>query len=153
VDALLSGAVLRPEETWWWLDVPFRPRQQGAPKWTHQAASGNHGFVVNTQHIVASKGFRDQKTPAAGKLFFEIMKVSVNDINAQNLRMSCWREHAAGHQRGIPTDGSGRTKTFTAGYPKPWTRLKKISQISLWRISILHKELARPNSIYVCARS
>lgn len=41
---------------------------------------------MNTRHIVANKDFV-QKNPAAGKLF-EVMKVSVNDINAQNLRMS-----------------------------------------------------------------
>jgi glycine betaine/proline transport system substrate-binding protein len=46
----------------------------------------NYGFVVNKQQIVANKAFV-AANPAAGKLF-EIMAISVADINAQNLRMS-----------------------------------------------------------------
>ena len=45
----------------------------------------NYGFVINTQRIVANRAFVE-KNPAAGKLF-EVMKLSVGDINAQNLRM------------------------------------------------------------------
>ena len=81
------SAELRPGKDVVWLEVPFSslPGEQ-AKMDTKQPSGKNYGFVVNTQHIVANKDFV-QKNPAAGKLF-EVMKVSVNDINAQNLRMS-----------------------------------------------------------------
>ena len=81
------SAELRPGKDVVWLEVPFSslPGEQ-AKMDTTQPSGKNYGFVVNTQHIVANKDFV-QKNPAAGKLF-EVMKVSVNDINAQNLRMS-----------------------------------------------------------------
>ncbi|MEO5606912.1 MAG: glycine betaine/L-proline ABC transporter substrate-binding protein ProX [Polaromonas sp.] len=81
------SAELRPGKDVVWLEVPFSslPGEQ-ANRDTKQPSGKNYGFVVNTQHIVANKNFV-QKNPAAGKLF-EVMKVSVNDINAQNLRMS-----------------------------------------------------------------
>ena len=81
------SAELRPGKDVIWLEVPFSslPGEQ-AKMDTKQANGKNYGFVVNTQHIVANKEFA-QKNPAAAKLF-EVMKLSVNDINAQNLRMS-----------------------------------------------------------------
>ena len=81
------SAELRPGKDVVWLEVPFSslPGEQ-AKMDTKQPSGKNYGFVVNTQHIVANKNFV-QKNPAAGKLF-EVMKVSVNDINSQNLRMS-----------------------------------------------------------------
>ena len=81
------SAELRPGKDVVWLEVPFSslPGEQ-AKMDTRQPSGKNYGFVVNTQHIVANKDFV-QKNPAAGKLF-EVMKVSVGDINAQNLRMS-----------------------------------------------------------------
>ena len=81
------SAELRPGKDVVWLEVPFSslPGEQ-ANRDTKQPSGKNYGFVVNTQHIVANKDFV-QKNPVAGKLF-EVMKVSVNDINAQNLRMS-----------------------------------------------------------------
>ncbi len=81
------SAELRPGKDVVWLEVPFSslPGEQ-AKMDTKQPSGKNYGFVVNTQHIVANKDFV-AKNPAAGKLF-EVMKVSVNDINAQNLRMS-----------------------------------------------------------------
>ena len=81
------SAELRPGKDVVWLEVPFSslPGEQ-AKMDTRQPSGKNYGFVVNTQHIVANKDFV-QKNPAAGKLF-EVMKVSVHDINAQNLRMS-----------------------------------------------------------------
>ena len=81
------SAELRPGKDVVWLEVPFSslPGEQ-SKRDTQQPSGKNYGFVVNTQHIVANKDFV-QKNPAAGKLF-EVMKVSVGDINAQNLRMS-----------------------------------------------------------------
>ena len=81
------SAELRPGKDVVWLEVPFSslPGEQ-AKMDTTQPSGKNYGFVVNTQHIVANKVFV-QNNPAAGKLF-EVMKLSVGDINAQNLRMS-----------------------------------------------------------------
>ena len=81
------SALLRPGKEVVWLEVPFSSLPEKAIQVdTEQPSGKNYGFVVNTQHIVANKSFVAQN-PVAGKLF-EIMKVSVNDINAQNLRMS-----------------------------------------------------------------
>ena len=81
------SAELRPGKDVVWLEVPFSslPGEQ-AKMDTTQPSGKNYGFVVNTQHIVANKAFV-QNNPAAGKLF-EVMQLSVGDINAQNLRMS-----------------------------------------------------------------
>ncbi|MNE80663.1 Glycine betaine-binding periplasmic protein precursor [compost metagenome] len=66
--------------------MPFSalPSAQGVTD-TQQPNGKNYGFVANRQHIVANKQWV-AKNPAAGKLF-ELMKLSVNDINAQNNRM------------------------------------------------------------------
>ena len=81
------SAVLRPGKDVVWLEVPFTSLPGEQSKLETKLPNGkNYGFVVNTQHIVANKDFV-KANPAAGKLF-EVMKLSVNDINAQNLRMS-----------------------------------------------------------------
>ena len=81
------SAELRPGKDVGGREVPFSslPGEQ-AKMDTTQPSGKNYGFVVNTQHIVANKAFV-QNNPAAGKLF-EVMQLSVGDINAQNLRMS-----------------------------------------------------------------
>ena len=80
------SAELRPGKDVVWLEVPFSslPGEQARMD-TKQPSGKNYGFVVNTQHIVANKVFV-QNNPAAGTLF-EVMHLSVNDINAQNNRM------------------------------------------------------------------
>ena len=103
------SAELRPGKDVVWLEVPFSslPGEQ-AKMDTRQPSGKNYGFVVNTQHIVANKDFV-QKNPAAGKLF-EVMKVSVNDINAQNLRMS--------HGENQPKDVERHTDAWIKGHQK-----------------------------------
>ena len=103
------SAELRPGKDVVWLEVPFSslPGEQ-AKMDTKQPSGKNYGFVVNTQHIVANKDFV-QKNPAAGKLF-EVMKVSVNDINAQNLRMS--------HGENQPKDVERHTDAWIKGHQK-----------------------------------
>ncbi len=78
----VSG-VLVPGKDVVWLQVPKSAHPDGVN--TELSDGRNYGFVVNTQQIVASKKFVDEN-PAAAKLF-EIMQVSVNDVNAQNLLM------------------------------------------------------------------
>ena len=70
-----------------WLEVPFSalPGEQSGTE-TKLANGKNYGFVANNQQIVANKTWAD-KNPAAAKLF-EIIKLPVGDINAQNYLMS-----------------------------------------------------------------
>ena len=65
---------------------------------------------MNKQHIVANKAFVE-KNPAAGKLF-EVMRLSVDDINAQNHRMANGENTPADIER--HTDGwiKAHQKTF-----------------------------------------
>ena len=105
------SAELRPGKDVVWLEVPFSslPGEQ-AKMDTKQPSGKNYGFVVNTQHIVANKDFV-AKNPAAGKLF-EVMKVSVNDINAQNLRMSQGENQPQDVERHTDAWIKGHQKTF-----------------------------------------
>jgi len=81
------SAQMRPGTDVVWLEVPFSSLPGEQAKLDTQLPNGkNYGFVVNKQQIVANKAFV-AANPAAGKLF-EIMAISVADINAQNLRMS-----------------------------------------------------------------
>ena len=81
----VSG-VLVPGKDVVFLQVPHSalPGEQG--KLSTKTPDGrDYGFTINVQRIVANKAFIE-KNPAAGKLF-ELMKLPVTDINAQNLRM------------------------------------------------------------------
>jgi glycine betaine/proline transport system substrate-binding protein len=79
--------VLVPGKDVVWLEVPFSSQPgANAGKSTKLPNGKDYGFEVNNQQIVANKGFATAH-PDAAKLF-EIMKVDVNDINAQNLRMN-----------------------------------------------------------------
>ncbi len=66
--------------------------------------------MVNKQQIVANKAFVD-KNPAAGKLF-EVMKLSINDINAQNNRMAQGENTAADITRHTEGWIKAHQKTF-----------------------------------------
>ena len=80
------SAQLKPGTDVLWLEVPFSalPSTQDVTD-TRLPNGKNYGFVPNRQQIVANRQWVTQN-PAAGKLF-ELMKLSVNDINAQNNRM------------------------------------------------------------------
>ena len=81
------GAVLVPGKDVVWLEVPFSSQPGANAGTSTKLPNGkDYGFKVNNQQIVANKAFV-QANPAAGALFSR-MKVSVNDINAQNLRMN-----------------------------------------------------------------
>jgi len=79
------SAVLRPGTDVVWLQVPFSA-SQGADVDTRLPNGKDYGFLANQEQIVANKAFVE-RNPAAGKLF-EIVKLPISDINAQNLRMS-----------------------------------------------------------------
>lgn len=106
----VSG-VLRPGQEVVWLQVPFSSLPGEQSQFDTRLPNGqNYGFVVNTQRIVAHKEFV-QKNPAAAKLF-EVMRLPVADINAQNLRMRDGQNKAQDLAR--HTDGwiKAHQKTF-----------------------------------------
>ncbi|HSX94048.1 MAG TPA: glycine betaine/L-proline ABC transporter substrate-binding protein ProX [Hydrogenophaga sp.] len=106
----VSG-VLRPGQDVVWLQVPFSSLPGEQAKLDTQLPNGqNYGFVINTQRIVANRAFVE-KNPAAGKLF-EVMKLSVGDINAQNLRMRDGENKPADIQRHVDAWIKANQKTF-----------------------------------------
>ncbi|MGF1771026.1 glycine betaine/L-proline ABC transporter substrate-binding protein ProX [Vibrio wakamikoensis] len=82
----VSG-VLVPGRDVVWLEVPFSALP-GDRKSVDTALSNgkNYGFEMNSMRIVANKEFA-QSNPAAAKLF-EIIKLNINDVSAQNMMMS-----------------------------------------------------------------
>lgn len=83
-----------------WLEVPFSAmpgEQKGLD--TTLPNGKNYGFVVNKQQIVANKAWTDAN-PAAAKLF-EIMRLPLADINAQNHLMSQGENKDADVQRHV----------------------------------------------------
>ncbi|OKL42671.1 glycine betaine/L-proline ABC transporter substrate-binding protein ProX [Pseudovibrio exalbescens] len=81
----VSG-VLVPGKDVNWLEVPFSSLPGARADVDTSLPDGkNYGFQANNQHILANLEFAEEN-PAAAKLF-EIMKVSNNDISAQNLLM------------------------------------------------------------------
>lgn len=79
------SAVLQPGVDVVWLQVPSSATQGGAPD-TQLPNGRNYGFKADREQIVANRAFTE-KNPAAARLF-EVMKLPIGDINAQNLRMS-----------------------------------------------------------------
>lgn len=105
------SAQLKPGKDVVWLEVPFSslPGEQG--KLDTKLANGkNYGFVVNKQQIVANKAFVE-KHPDAGKLF-EVMQLSINDINSQNNRMAQGENSAADIDRHTEGWIKAHQKTF-----------------------------------------
>tara|TARA_R110001599_G_scaffold109151_2_gene272634 strand:- start:2744 stop:3733 length:990 start_codon:yes stop_codon:yes gene_type:complete len=67
-----------------WLEVPFSANPNGAD--TVLPNGKNYGFEINSQRIVANKTFA-KNNPAAAKLF-EVAKLPINDVSAQNMLIS-----------------------------------------------------------------
>ena len=82
----VSG-VLVPGKDVVWLEVPFSALPGERKNIDTTLANGkNFGFEMNSMRIVANKKFA-QQNPAAAKLF-EIIKLDINDVSAQNMIMS-----------------------------------------------------------------
>ncbi|MCW8348151.1 glycine betaine/L-proline ABC transporter substrate-binding protein ProX [Vibrio sp. ZSDZ65] len=82
----VSG-VLVPNKDVVWLEVPFSAlpgERKGVD--TTLPNGKNYGFEMNAMNIIANKAFAEQN-PAAAKLF-EIIKLNINDVSAQNMMMS-----------------------------------------------------------------
>jgi len=77
---------LKPGEDVVWLTVPHSVTPGSQKNQDTALPNGkNYGFKPNNEHIVANKLWAE-KNPAAAKLF-SIMKLPLNDVNAQNQRM------------------------------------------------------------------
>lgn len=82
----VSG-VLVPGKDVVWLEVPFSALPGERKNIDTTLPNGkNFGFEMNSMRIVANKKFA-QQNPAAAKLF-EIIKLDINDVSAQNMIMS-----------------------------------------------------------------
>jgi glycine betaine/proline transport system substrate-binding protein len=118
------SSVLRPGKDVVWLEVPFSSLPGEGSKIDTKLPNGkNYGFVVNKQQIVANKKFV-QDNPAAAKLF-EVMEVSVDDINAQNMRMSKGENKAADIERHTNAWIKGHQKTFDSWIAQAMSAAKK----------------------------
>ena len=95
----VSG-VLVPGKDVTWLQVPFSALP-GERKDVDTALpdGSNYGFQANKQHIVANRAWATAN-PAAAKLF-AVMKLSNNDISAQNKRMRDGEDKEADIERHV----------------------------------------------------
>ena len=106
----VSG-VLRPGKDVVWLEVPYSSLPGEQSKLDTKLPNGkNYGFTLNTQRIVANKAFTD-KNPSAAKLF-EVMRLPVGDINAQNERMKNGENSQAEIEAHTDAWIKGHQKTF-----------------------------------------
>lgn len=76
----VSG-VLVPGKDVQWLEVPYSSSPDGVKEDTKYEGK-ELGFAVNTIHVIANKAFID-KNPAV-KAVFEVAKLDINDISAEN---------------------------------------------------------------------
>ncbi len=80
----VSG-VLVPGRDVEWLSVPYTSLPDGVQANT-EFDGKNLGFAVDNIYILATKKFLDANPPAAK--FFEMAKIDINDVSAQNKSMS-----------------------------------------------------------------
>lgn len=108
----VSG-VLVPGKDVVWLDVPFSSLPGARKDVDTTLPDGhNYGFQANNQRIIANREWAEAN-PAAAKLF-EIMKVSSNDISAENLRMRDGEKSAEDIDRHADAWISAHRKEFDA---------------------------------------
>lgn len=106
----VSG-VLVPNQDVVWLQVPFSALPGERKDVSTKLPNGaDYGFQANNQRIVANKAFTEAN-PAAAKLF-SVMKLSANDISAQNLRMRDGEKDAADIERHVQAWIKGHQKTY-----------------------------------------
>ncbi|MEZ9794638.1 glycine betaine/L-proline ABC transporter substrate-binding protein ProX, partial [Vibrio splendidus] len=89
----VSG-VLVPNEDVVWLEVPFSALPGERSNVDTTLSNGkNYGFEMNSMRIIANKEFA-KNNPSAAKLF-EIIKLNINDVSAQNMMMSKGKNSSA----------------------------------------------------------
>jgi len=80
------NAALKPGRDVIWLQVPFSALPGERVEIDTALPNGdNYGFEMNSMRIVANRAFAEQN-PVAAKLF-EVMKIPVQDISFQNMKM------------------------------------------------------------------
>lgn len=95
---LWVSAVLRPGQEVVWLTVPKDPTaDEAATAAATVEGIGNMGFPKNTQHVIANADFLEEN-PAA-KAWFNQIKIPLDDINAQNLKMQQGEKSSADIER------------------------------------------------------
>lgn len=93
----VSG-VMVPGKDVVWLNVPFSSLPGARENVDTALPDGsNYGFQANDQRIIANRAFAEAN-PAAAKLF-SIMRLSANDISAQNLLMRQGQDSEADIER------------------------------------------------------
>jgi len=92
----VSG-VLVPGRDVVWLQVPFSANPQHAD--TRLDDGSDYGFPVNTTRIVVNRAWAE-KNPAAVRLF-DVMRLPIADINAQNERMRAGENTQADIERHV----------------------------------------------------
>jgi glycine betaine/proline transport system substrate-binding protein len=118
------SAVMKPGIDVVWLEVPFSSLPGAQAKLDTKLPNGkNYGFVVNQQQIVANKQFVDAN-PAAAKVF-ELMKLPMADINAQNMRMNKGENNAADIERHTNAWISGHQALFDGWIAQAMTAANK----------------------------
>lgn len=106
----VSG-VLVPNKDVVWLQVPFSSLPGERKNVSTKLPNGaDYGFQANNQRIVANRAFT-QANPAAAKLF-SLMKLSANEISAQNLRMRDGEKTEADIKRHVQAWINGHRKTY-----------------------------------------
>ncbi|KAA5605161.1 glycine betaine/L-proline ABC transporter substrate-binding protein ProX [Roseospira marina] len=80
-----TAGVLVPGKDVIWLTVPFSAMPDDPDADTAQANGADYGFMANDQRIVANRAWAEAN-PAAATLF-GIMRISSNDVSAQNRLM------------------------------------------------------------------
>jgi len=106
----VSG-VLIPGKDVVWLQVPFSALPGAREDVDTTLPSGaNYGFEMNSMKIVANRDFAEAN-PAAAKLF-AIMKLPINDVSAQNMRMRDGENTQADIARHVQGWIKGHQQTF-----------------------------------------
>lgn len=106
----VSG-VLVPNRDVVWLEVPYSALPADRRKDATRLPNGkDYGFEVNDQHIAANKSFVTAN-PAAARLF-ELVNIPVNDISAQNLRMTEGERSSADIDRHVASWIKAHQKTY-----------------------------------------
>lgn len=91
---------LKPGRDVVWLTVPFSATPGSQKNEDTALPNGkNYGFKPNNEHVVANKAWAE-KNPAAAKLF-SIVKLPLNDVNAQNQRMHAGESSSEDIQRHV----------------------------------------------------
>jgi glycine betaine/proline transport system substrate-binding protein len=109
---LWVSAVLRPGQEVEWLNVKTTDLPEGDDANTTAEGIGNLGFSINDQMVIANTEFLEENPSA--KKFFELVRVPIEDINAENLLVN----------EGENSEDAilGHAKAWIADHQQEWDR-------------------------------